>query len=222
MTLRPTDEQLATLRALGAATIYEAQGQRGAIDARIKPIDAAMTLAGPALTVDAGPADNLMLHAALRHARPGDILVADAKGFTDAGAWGDVLTAAAISVGIAGLVINGAVRDAQEMTDMNFPVFARGLCIRGTTKLYKGTVGATIDLAGTPVANGDIIVGDRDGLVVIKADELESTLALAQQREDKETAFRAKIAEGASTVELLGLTSTLDRYFPDHQPAPHA
>ncbi|TQC38263.1 RraA family protein, partial [Rhodococcus sp. WS4] len=141
MTDRPTAEQLTRLRTLGAATIYEAQGQRGSIDARIAPIDPSMKLAGPALTVDAGPGDNLMLHAALQHARPGDILVADAKGFADAGAWGDVLTAAALEVGIAGLIINGAVRDAEAITAMGFPVFAKGLSIRGTTKAYKGIIG---------------------------------------------------------------------------------
>ena len=215
MSTRPTDEQLARLRELGAATIYEAQGQRGSIDAVIKPIDPSMKLAGTALTVDAGPADNLMLHAALQHARPGDILVADAKGFVDAGAWGDVLTAAAQKVRIAGLVINGAVRDAEEIIDMKFPVFAKGLSIRGTTKVHRGSIGQPVDIAGTTVNNGDVIVGDRDGLVVIRADEVESALELAEARADKETNLRAQIADGASTVELLGLTTTLSSYFPN-------
>jgi len=215
MSTRPTGEQLARLRELGAATIYEAQGQRGSIGAVIKPIDPSMKLAGPALTVDAGPADNLMLHAALQHARPGDILVADARGFLDAGAWGDVLTAAAQKAGIAGLVIHGAVRDAEEIIGMKFPLFAKGLSIRGTTKAYKGSIGQPVDIAGTTVHNGDIIVGDRDGLVVVYAGEVESALELAQAREDKETKFREQIAEGASTVELLGLAGTLSSYFPN-------
>ena len=165
--------------------------------------------------MDAGSADNLLLHAALRHARPGDILVADAKGFVDAGAWGDVLTAAAQKVRIAGLVINGAVRDAEEIIDMKFPVFAKGLSIRGTTKVYKGSIGQPVDIAGTTVNNGDVIVGDRDGLVVIRADEVESALELAEARADKETNLRDQIADGASTVELLGLTTTLSSYFPN-------
>ncbi|MDV7090316.1 RraA family protein [Rhodococcus sp. IEGM 248] len=215
MTDRPTAEQLTRLRELGAATIYEAQGQRGSIDARITPIDPTMKLAGPALTVDAGPGDNLMLHAALQHARPGDILVADAKGFADAGAWGDVLTAAALEVGIAGLIINGAVRDAEAITTMGFPVFAKGLSIRGTTKTYKGTIGKPVDIAGTVVHNGDIIVGDRDGVVVIHADQLDQSLHLAQEREHKESTFRKQIANGVTTVELLGLTPTLHAYFPN-------
>lgn len=215
MTDRPTAEQLTRLRTLGAATIYEAQGQRGSIDALIAPIDPSMKLAGPALTVDAGPGDNLMLHAALQHARPGDILVADAKGFADAGAWGDVLTAAALEVGIAGLIINGAVRDAEAITAMGFPVFAKGMSIRGTTKAYKGIIGGPVDIAGTVVHNGDIVVGDRDGVVVIAADQLDQSLHLAQEREDKESTFRKQIAEGVTTVELLGLTPTLHAYFPN-------
>jgi 4-hydroxy-4-methyl-2-oxoglutarate aldolase len=174
-----------------------------------------MVLAGPALTVDCGPADNLMLHAALAHAQPGDVLVADARGFTDAGAWGDILTFAAQKAGIAGLVIDGAVRDADEIVTMGFPVFAKGLSIRSTSKLYKGTVGRPINIAGTVVNNGDIVVGDRDGLVVVPADELDESISLAELRERKEAEFRRKINEGLSTVELLGLTDRLRSYVPN-------
>lgn len=219
MTTRPSRQQLARLRELGAATIYEAQGQRGSISSSVAAIDDSMTLAGPALTVDVGAADNLMLHVALQYAQPGDILVADAKGFLDAGAWGDVLTAAAQKVGIVGLVINGCVRDAAEIIDMRFPVFARGLSIRGTTKTYRGSVGQPITVVDTPVRTGDIIVGDRDGLVVIAAAELQTSLDLAEQREAKESGFRSAIAEGTSTVELLGLTEIATSYFPDSTPA---
>ena len=208
-----TPDLQARLAQLGSATVYEAQGQRGAVDERIKPIDASMTLVGPALTVDAGPADNLMLHAALHHARPGDVLVVDAHGFDRAGAWGDVLTAAAQRIGIAGLVIDGAVRDAAQIVQAGFPVFARGLSIRGTTKTYRGTVGEPIDLAGLTVRRGDVIVGDRDGLVVIPADGLHRSLELAEKRETAETVHRRRIADGAFTSELLGLTDTLHRYF---------
>jgi regulator of RNase E activity RraA len=109
------------LRSLGAATVYEAQGAKGALDCGIKPIDPASRLVGPALTVDTRPADNLMLHYALSKARPGDVLVVDAKGFLEAGPWGDVLTVAAMKIGVAGLVINGAVRDANTIVEIGFP-----------------------------------------------------------------------------------------------------
>lgn len=202
----------ARLLALGAATVYEAQGQRGAISEQIAPIEPTFRVVGRALTVDAGPADNLMLHAALEHAQAGDVLVADARGFLQAGAWGDVLTVAAQRVGVAGLVIDGAVRDAAQISELGFPVFARGLCIRGTGKTYRGSVGAPIVIAGTPVRTGDVIVGDRDGVVVIAQEELAASLAAAEAREAKEDEFRRQIQQGVPTTTLLGLSSTLDQF----------
>jgi 4-hydroxy-4-methyl-2-oxoglutarate aldolase len=111
------------LRDFGSATVYEAQGARGALDSGIKPIHPTMRVAGPAVTVDIRPADNLMLHYAMLKVKPGDVLVVDAKGFLEAGPWGDVFTEQAVRQGVAGLVINGAVRDAQSIIQMGFPVF---------------------------------------------------------------------------------------------------
>lgn len=199
------------LRALGAATVYEAQGAKGALDSGIKPIDPRSRIVGPALTVDTRPADNLMLHYALLKARPGDVLVVDAKGFLEAGPWGDVLTAAALKVGLAGLVINGAVRDADAIVEMGFPVFCRGLCIKGTGKVHAGKINVPVCIGDVVIRPGDIVVGDRDGLVIVSADEVEFVLARASARETKEDEFRAAIERGISTAELLGLLPTLER-----------
>ncbi|HEY3573529.1 MAG TPA: RraA family protein [Arthrobacter sp.] len=207
-----TDTHLQRLLKLGTATVYEAQGQRGSIAAEIRPVDPAMKLVGTALTVETRPGDNLMLHQAVLMARPGDVLVVDAKGFTDAGPWGDVLTLAAQQAGIAGLVIDGSVRDSEAIIDAGFPVFSRGISIRGTTKVDPGHVGGTITLAGTRVGRGDIVVGDRDGLVVVKAGEVLEALRSAEIREAKEEEYRHRIMKGASTAELLGLLPTLQRY----------
>ena len=200
-----------TLRALGAATVYEAQGAKGALDSGIKPIDPASRLVGPALTVDTRPADNLMLHYALLKARPGDVLVVDAKGFLEAGPWGDVLTAAALKIGIAGLVINGAVRDAGAICEMGFPVFCRGLSIKGTGKVHPGRVNVPVCFGDVVIHPGDIVVGDRDGVVIVAADEVDSVIRNATEREAKEDGFRAAIENGASTAELLGLLPVLER-----------
>ena len=200
-----------TLRALGAATVYEAQGAKGALDSGIKPIDPASRLVGPALTVDTRPADNLMLHYALLKARPGDVLVVDAKGFLEAGPWGDVLTAAALKIGIAGLVINGAVRDAGAICEMGFPVFCRGLSIKGTGKVHPGRVNVPVSFGDVVIHPGDIVVGDRDGVVIVAADEVDSVIRSATEREAKEDGFRAAIESGASTAELLGLLPVLER-----------
>jgi 4-hydroxy-4-methyl-2-oxoglutarate aldolase len=203
-----TDE-LEALKALGTATIHEAQGQKGAVDPTIRPIDPTLRLAGPALTVDCRPSDNLAIHYALTKAKPGDVLVVDAKGFTDAGPWGDLLTLAAQKLGIVGLVIDGAVRDANAIIDMRFPAFVRGLCIKGTNKLQPGRVNVPIVLGGAVINPGDIIVGDRDGLVVVEAGEVKDVIRMSRAREEKEDGIRAGLEAGKSTVDLLGLSETL-------------
>ena len=202
---------LHALRQLGAATIYEAQGAKGALDSGIKPIAPGMRLAGPALTVDTRPADNLMLHYAMLKAQPGDVLVVDAKGFLEAGVWGDVFTEQAQRIGLAGLVIHGAVRDAAAMTEAGFPVFSRGLSIKGTGKHQPGRLNVTVTIGDVGIDPGDIIVGDQDGVVVVRRHEVDAVLLKSRQREEKEARFRQQIRDGATTVELLGLEETLRR-----------
>lgn len=206
-------DKLIQLRDLGTATIYEAQGAKGAFDHGMKPLDPTMRLAGTALTVDVRPADNLMLHYAVLQARPGDVLVVDAKGFMEAGPWGDVLTLQAMKLGIAGLVINGCVRDANLIIDLGFPVFCRGLSIKGTGKNQPGKVNVPISIGDAVIRPGDIIVGDRDGLVVVAQDEVDMAIASSLAREEKEVKQREAIEAGtANTVELLNLGETLKRF----------
>lgn len=210
MTLK---EKISQLRDLGAATVYEAQGAKGALDHGMKPIDPTVRMAGPALTVDARPADNLILHHAVLKAKPGDILVVDAKGFMEAGPWGDVLTIQAMKLGIAGLVVNGCVRDANLIIGLGFPVFCRGLSIKGTGKNQPGKVNVPITIGDVVIRPGDIVVGDRDGLVVVAQDEIDSAIASSLAREEKEMQQRKAIEAGTSnTVELLNLTETLKRF----------
>ncbi|MGO4607728.1 4-carboxy-4-hydroxy-2-oxoadipate aldolase/oxaloacetate decarboxylase [Variovorax sp. 2RAF20] len=211
MTATANQEQLKQLRDLGAATVYEAQGAKGALDSGLKPIDPTARLAGPALTVDCRPADNLMLHYAVQKARPGDVLVVDAKGFLEAGPWGDVLTIQAMKVGIAGLVINGCVRDANLIIGLGFPVFCRGLSIKGTAKNQPGKINVPVTIGDVLIHPGDIIVGDRDGLVVVPQDGVASAIASSVAREEKEDQQRKAIEEGVFTADLLGLTDTLRR-----------
>lgn len=207
-----SQEKLIQLRELGAATVYEAQGAKGALDSGMKPLDPTVRLAGPALTVDARPADNLILHHAVLKARPGDVLVVDAKAFMEAGPWGDVLTLQAMKLGIAGLVINGCVRDANLIIDLGFPVFCRGLSIKGTGKNQPGKVNVPICIGDAVIRPGDIIVGDRDGLVVVAQDEVDMAIANSLAREEKEIRQRQAIEAGTSnTVELLNLGETLKR-----------
>ncbi len=139
------------------------------------------------------------------------MLVVDAKGFMEAGPWGDVLTIQAMKLGIAGLVINGCVRDANLIVELGFPVFCRGLSIKGTGKNQPGKVNVPVTMGDVVIHPGDIVVGDRDGLVVVPQGEVESALASSQAREDKEARQRQAIEEGVMTAELLGLTETFRR-----------
>lgn len=196
---------------LGSATLHEAQGQSGALAAAIKPLDPTRRLAGPALTIDAKPGDNLVIHHALTLAQPGDVLVVDAKGYAEAGPWGDILTLAAQKAGVAGLVIDGAVRDSDSILGMGFPVFSRGLSIRAAQKNQPGQVNVPIVCGGVFINPGDWIMGDRDGVVAIRRENLSAVIAAAQAREAAEVVLREGIEAGKSTVELLGLDTALRR-----------
>lgn len=199
------NKEMARLGELGAATVYEAHGQKGAIDPAIKPLDPHSVIAGRAVTVKLDPADNWFIHVALLQAGPGDILVVDIGGYTQAGPWGDVLSLAAQQRGLAGLVIDGAVRDSRDIIDSEFPVFTRGICIRRTTKRQLGDVNVPVMIGGIDVKPGDILIGDADGLVRVPADEGEAALDAAEAREAKEAKQREKLRNGSSTLELLGL-----------------
>lgn len=208
-TSRISHAAIEQLKQLGAATVYEAQGAFGALDHGIKPVDPTCRLAGPAFTVDMRPADNLMLHYALLKAQPGDVLVVDAKAFMEAGPWGDVLTAQAMKLGLAGLVINGSVRDGNAIVESGFPVFCRGLSIKGTGKHQPGRVNVPVNIGDTVIYPGDIVVGDRDGVVVVPKDSVEAVIKNSVAREEKEAAMREAIMGGATTAELMGLTERL-------------
>jgi len=208
---RLSQENITALTKLGTATIYEAQGATGAIDSSIKPLARGMKMAGTALTLHMRPGDNLMIHYALLHAEAGQVLVINCDGFTGAGIWGDVLTTQAQTIGLAGLVVNGAVRDSEAMIDAGFPVFAKGLCIRGTEKKQPGTLNAPLLINDSIIHPGNIIVGDEDGLVVIKQEHLDEVIRLSELREEKERIFKEKIMAGGSTAELMGLNEIFSK-----------
>lgn len=193
------------LAALGAATIHEAQNKAGALSHEMKPLDPTRRVAGRALTVLTRPGDNRALHLALLEAQPGDVLVVDAFGWKEAGVWGDVLTAAAQQKGLAGVIVNGAVRDADTIIELGFPVFAKALSIKGTAKDDAGVIGGSVTIDGVIITTGDVVVGDRDGVVAISQDTVQTVLADSRAREQKEDDWVRQIAKGALTVDLLGL-----------------
>ena len=198
-------DQIAAFMHFGAATVHEAQGATGALDSALKPLSVSMRVAGPAFTVESRPGDNLAIQHAVTKAKPGDVLVVDAQGFVEAGPWGDLLTLYAQQVGVAGLVIDGSVRDSQAIVALGFPVFSRGVCIKGTGKHQPGRVNEPIVCAGVSIAPGDLIVGDADGVVSVPAADVGTVQRLCEERENKEAGLREAIRGGASLVELMGL-----------------
>ncbi len=204
--------KVAALARIGAATVHEGIGQRGYVDAAIAPLDPGTRVAGPAYTVEATPGDNLAIHYALAEASPGDVIVVDYKGYMRAAAIGDVMAFSAKSRGLAAFVIDGAVRDAALVVEMGFPVFARGLCITGPTKSKPGRVQVPVVVGGCVVNPGDIVVGDRDGLVVVPQGEVDAALEAASARDAKEVAVRERLAQGATTVEALALAESVRKH----------
>jgi 4-hydroxy-4-methyl-2-oxoglutarate aldolase len=188
----------------GSATLHEAMGRNGALPHSIKPINPTMKICGPAVTVSSPPIDNLMLHQALYVAQPGTALVIDVNRGYEAGYWGEIMTVAAQQRQIAGLVIDGCVRDADLIEKLGFPVFSRGLSIRGTDKKGGGHINSPIVIGDVTIHPGDLVVGDRNGVVVIPSEEIHSTLEAAQKREAKEDQIMKELAAGKSTLEIYG------------------
>lgn len=177
--------------------------RRGAMHGRISALRPSMKLAGPALTVEVRPGDNLMIHAAISLAKPGDILVIDGKGDQTAALMGTIMITACQQLGIAGVVIDGAVRDSNELAEMNYPVFSVGTNPNGPTKNVPGRIGHPISIGGVTVRPGDFIVADCDGVVAIEKDKLESLLPLAQKKVDDEASRIAAIKTGKTTAAWL-------------------
>ncbi|CAB3974037.1 MULTISPECIES: RraA family protein [Burkholderia] len=192
---------------LGTSTLYEASGlATSSVDPAIHTVWPGASIAGPAYPLECSPGDNLSIHIAMEQVPRGSVLVVSTGGFVS-GYWGEVLTVAAEAAGIVGLVIDGGVRDIAALTARRFPVFTRGICMRGTIKASAPSVGRPISFAGTPVAAGDLVVADDDGVLVIPAAHVDETLARGQARADKEAKMMDALREGRSTLELMGLTS---------------
>lgn len=198
---RPSRADIEAIGKFSPATIHEAQGKLGAIDPRIKPIQPGLQLCGPAITAKCHIGDNLMIFEAINLAQPGDVLVVSAGNNPDQGGFGDVLAAACIGKGIAGLVIDAGVRDGRGLRAIKFPVFSLGLCIKGTSKDTLGTINHPVVVGGEFVTPGDIIVGDDDGLVVVRTDNVAKLAKACQDREDAESKLIDMHRQGRMEIE---------------------
>jgi 4-hydroxy-4-methyl-2-oxoglutarate aldolase len=209
---RAPDDLVARLAAQAVTTVYEAAGQQGAIESSIRAIVPGMKLCGRALTVRCQPADNLTLHAAIAMAQPGDVIVADVGDFVEAGHWGEITTVAAQVRGVAGLVINGGVRDVAPIQRRGFPVFARAISMKATVKAVPGTINHPIVCGGVTVQSGDLVLADDDGVVVVQRERAEAVVAAAMEREEREAEVMQRLEAGELTLDVLGFRKALDRY----------
>jgi RraA family protein len=196
-------------RALPVANVSDGMSRMAAFGARLRPLHAGGGLAGPALTVRTRPGDNLMVHAALNRAERGDVLVVDAGGDLTNAIIGELMLAHAEKIGIAGVVINGAVRDLGAIRTSSFPVFAAGVTHRGPYKDGPGEVNVSIAIDGTVVEPGDLILGDDDGLVCIPLEATEEIYraTVAKQAAEEKTMTATK----AGTVDRSWVEETLKR-----------
>ena len=193
----------ALLLELGTATL----GESGALvlPPRVRAVWEGAELAAPAFPVRCTPGDNLAIHVAVAEAPAGSALVVDVGDEPARGYWGEVLTTAAQARSLVGLVIDGGVRDVARLEALGFPVFATMVALRGATKQAAGSAGIAVEVTGAPVAPGDWVVGDADGVVVVPAGMADEVVSRAGERAAKEARLFEALREGATTMELLGL-----------------
>jgi 4-hydroxy-4-methyl-2-oxoglutarate aldolase len=202
-------ELLERAASLGSATIHEAAGRIGALPAGIRPVDPSSRVAGPARTVAGAPGDNLAIHHAIAVAASGDVLVV-ATGDDAAvwGYWGEIMSTGAASRRLGGLVLQGGSRDHAALPAVGFPVFSLGACIRGTVKHQPDPVsriGMPVRIGDVDVHDGDLVVGDIDGVVVIPAARAAEAVDAGFHREEHEAEVLRRLGAGETTIEIYGL-----------------
>jgi 4-hydroxy-4-methyl-2-oxoglutarate aldolase len=170
-----------------AAILADVAGRRGTVNGRIRALAPTMKVAGPAFTIEVRPGDNLMIHAAMAMAKPGDVLVIDGKADLTCALMGTIMMLGCKVSGLGGVVIDGAVRDSLELMELGFPVFAAGTNPNGPTKFVPGRINWPISVGGIACHPGDLVVGDADGVVIVEREKAESLLPLARKKVDDES-----------------------------------
>ena len=179
--------------AFASSILADVAGRRGALSGRIAPLAPSMRFSGPAITVEVRPGDNLMIHAAMAIAKPGDVILVDGRGDLTSALMGEIMSQQCVALGIAGVVIDGAVRDCEAIRELGFPMYAAGMNPNGPTKFVPGRLKHPISIGGVTVNPGDLVVGDADGVTVIERDKAEAMLPLAAEKVAMETKRSADI-----------------------------
>ncbi len=202
----PYDE----LARLGSATVYEAGGRRGYVDADLVQVIPGSRAAGPALTVRCGQDDNLMVHAAMDRVAAGEVLVLTMPEPRPVALVGDLLATQALTQGAAAILVDASVRDMEELVELGLPIWARWVRVRGAAKVAAGTIGDPVQVGGAAIRSGDILVLDADGVAVVEAERVDEVLNASRQRADKEVDKRAKLKAGELSYDLDGLRARVE------------
>ena len=196
-------------KGLPVANISDCMARMTAGGPRLRPMHKSGYLAGPALTVKARPGDNLMIHKALTMAQPGDVIVVDAGGDLTNSLFGEIMMAIAIKNGVVGVVLNGAVRDSEEIGEGHFPIYAAGVTHRGPYKDGPGEINVPIAIDGMLIRPGDLVLGDADGLLCVPYEDAETLLAATHKKMEQEKQMMADIAAGR--LDTAWIDATLKR-----------
>jgi 4-hydroxy-4-methyl-2-oxoglutarate aldolase len=195
---------------LGSATVHEAAGRSQVVDLDLVQVIPGSSAAGPARTVRCGQDDNLMVHAAVAEAEPGEVLVLTMPEPRPVALVGELLATQMQGRGIAAVLVDAAVRDVEELRELGLPVWARWVRVTGADKKVPGTIGEPVVVGGATIRQGDLVVLDSDGVAVVEAERVDGVLAAASEREARETEKRAKLQAGALSYDLDGLRKLVE------------
>jgi 4-hydroxy-4-methyl-2-oxoglutarate aldolase len=206
-----TKDELVRLRGLGVATIYEASGQQGLIDVPLIQLLPGSRVAGPARTVLCGQDDNLMVHAVIEQIQPYEVLVLAMPEPGPVALVGELLATQVKVRGAAGILVDAAVRDVDELVALGLPIWTRFVRVRGTTKTKLGQLNATVSVGGTKVSPSDILILDTDGAVCVRRDRVTEVLRASEARLAKEAQLRKRLQAGELSDDVHGLREVVDR-----------